>query len=80
MIMAIPNKYKNTLDDLIDSSDTESPDQPKSPDQSGSIDKMIRNSPRLTGALLSLMGENCLDKDVSIMVLKRALKTQDSSV
>ena len=29
-IVAIPNKYKNTLDDLIDSSDTEFLDQPQS--------------------------------------------------
>ena len=27
-IVAIPNKYKDPLDDLIDSSDTKSPDQP----------------------------------------------------
>ena len=31
-IAAIPNKYKNTLDDLIDSSNTESQDQSNSPD------------------------------------------------
>ncbi len=29
-IAAIPNKYKDTLDDFIDSSDTESPDRPDS--------------------------------------------------
>ena len=38
VIVTIPNNNKNTLGDFIDSSDTESPDQPESSDQPESPD------------------------------------------
>lgn len=80
--MAIPNKYKDTLDDLIDSSDTESPDQPESPDRLGPIDKGTRNAPRSRGASPSLSEEeeDRLDEDVLVTSLKLAPKTRDSQV
>ena len=80
--MAIPNKYKNTFDDLIDSSDIDSPDQPESLDRLGPIDKETRNAPRFKGASPSLLEEeeDCLDQDVLVTLLKLALKTRDSQV
>ena len=80
--MAILNKYKDTLDDLIDSSDTESPNQPESPDRLGPIDKGTRNAPRSRGASPSLSEEeeDRLDKDVLVMSLKLVPKTWDSQV
>ena len=80
--MAIPNKYKDTLDDLIDSLDTEFPDQPEFPDQLGPFDKGTRNAPRSRGASLSLSEkeEDCLDDDVLVTSLKLSPKTRDSQV
>ena len=81
-IAAIPNKYKDSLDDLIDSSDTESPDQPESPDWLEPIDKGTCNVPRSRGASLSLSEEeeDCLDKDVLVTSLKLAPKTRLSGI
>ena len=79
-IVAIPNKYKDTLDDLIDSLDTEFSDQPKSPNWPGPIDKRTRNAPRSRGASPSLLEEDRLDEVISVMALKRAPKTGDSQV
>ena len=53
--MAISNKYKDTLDDLIDSSDIKSSDQPKFPDRLGPIDKGTRNAPKSRSASPSLL-------------------------
>ncbi len=64
--MAIPNKYKDTLNDLIDSSDTESQDWPDSPDRPGLIDKESRDAPRSRGGSPTLLEENCLDEDVPL--------------
>ncbi len=69
-IIAIPNKYKDTLDDLIDSSDIESPDRPDSPDWPGLIDKGSRNAPRSRSGSLTLSEEDCLDEDVPVTSLK----------
>lgn len=80
MPTAIPNKYKNTLDDLINSSDTKSPDQPKSPDWPKPIDKGTHNARRFKGALLSLSKEDCLDKDVLVTSLGLAPKIRDSQI
>ena len=76
--MAIPNKYKDTLDDLIDSSNIESSDQPESPDWLGPIDKGKYNSPKFRGTSSSLFEEekNCLDEDVLVTSLELASKTQ----
>ena len=78
-IVVIPNKYKHTLDDLIDSLNTEFTDQPKSPDQLGPIDKETYNAPRSRGALLNPLEEkeDCLDKDIFVTLLELAPKTRD---
>ena len=75
--MAISNKYKNTLDDLIDSSDIESPDQPESLDWLRPLDKGTRNAFRSKGASPSLLKEeeNRLDEDVLDTLLKLVPKT-----
>ena len=57
--MAIFNKYKNTLDDLIDSSNAESPNWP------GPIDKGSRNASRSENSLTELLEKDCLNKNVS---------------
>lgn len=67
----ILNKYKNILDDLIDSSDIESPDWPKS------INNRTHNGLRSKAASLSLLEKDCLDKDVLVMLLERAPKIKD---
>ncbi len=79
-IVAILNKYKDTLDDLIDSSDTESPDRPDSPNWSGIFDKGPRNSPRSRDGSPTLLEEDCLDKDVLVTSLEPAPKIQASQV
>ncbi len=71
-IMAIPNNYKNTLDNLIDSSDIESPDWLRP------INKELCNAPKCEGSLMSFSKSNCLDKDVLDMLLRLVSKTQDS--
>ncbi len=75
--MAIPNKYKDTLDDHIDSSDTKSPDWPDFPDRPGLIDKGSRNTPRSRGGSPTLLEEERLDEDVP---LEPAPKIQASQV
>ncbi len=69
-ITAIPNKYKDTLDELINSSDTESPDQSDSPDQPGLIDKGSHNAPRSKGGSPTLLEEDRLDEDVPVTSLE----------
>ena len=84
--MAIPNKFESIFDDLIDSSDRESPDQPESPNQPespdwpGPIDKKTRNTPRSKGALPNLLEEDCLDEDVLLMLLELVPETQNPLV
>ncbi len=73
--MAISNKYKDTLDDLIDSSDIEfsdwpnSPNRPDSPDWPGLFNKGSRNAPRSRGNSLTLLEEDYLDEDVLVTSL-----------
>ncbi len=62
--MAIPNIYKDTLDNLIDSLDTESSDWLDSPNRPGLIDKRSRNAPRSRGGSPTLSEENRLDVHV----------------
>ena len=80
--MAISNKYKDTFDDLIDSSDTEFPNLPKSPNRLEPIDKGTRNVPRSRDASPSLLEEeeDRLDEDVLVILFKLAPKTRDSQV
>ena len=81
-IAAIPNKYRDTLDDLIDSSDTELPDQPESLVWLGLIDKGTRNVSRSGGAPLSLLEKkkHCLNEDVLVILLELVAKTGDFQV
>ena len=58
-IVAISNRCKDTLDDLINSLDLESPDRP------GPIDERSRNAPRSVGSSTGLLKGGCLDKNVS---------------
>lgn len=73
-ITAIFNKYNGTFDDLINSSDIESPDWPEFPDLLDSLDwpkpinKKTRNAPRSRGSSLNLLEENC--KDISFTSLE----------
>lgn len=56
--MTIFNKYKDILNDLIDSSD------PKFLDWLKLIDKKSRNALRSRSGLRDLLKKNCLDKNV----------------
>ena len=79
-ITAIFNKYKDTFDNPIDSSDTKFPDQSKFLDRLEPIDKGTCNTSRSRGGLPSLLKENYLDENVLVMLLELAPKTQDSQV
>lgn len=70
-IMAIPNLYKDSLDNLIDSSNTKSTDWPKP------INKGSRNAVKSEDSLTGLLEWNCLDKDISDRSSKLAPKTED---
>ena len=69
--MAISNKNKDTLDDLINSLDTEFLNRPEL------INKEICNAPRSKNASPSLLEENCLDGNILVSSLKLAPKIQD---
>lgn len=73
-ITAILNKYKNTFNDLIDSSDTKSPNWPTL------IRKGSRNAPRSKGNIMGFSEEDCFDKDVLDTLLELILKTQNSQI
>ena len=73
-IIAIPNRYKDTLSDLIDSSDAESLDWLRP------IDKVSRNTPMSEGSPTELLEGDCLDKDISNGSLRLAPKTRNSQV
>ena len=73
-IVAIHNQYKETLDDLIDSSDLELSDW------AGPIDERSRNTPISKWSSTDLLEGNCLDKDLSDKLSRLAPKTQDSQV
>ena len=73
-IVAIPNQYKDTLDDFIDSSDS------KSLDWAGPIDKRSRNAPMSKDSSADLSKRDCLDKDLPDRSLRLAPKTEDSQV
>ena len=53
--MIIPNKYNNTLDNFINSSETESQNQLDSVDWPILIDKGLRNASRSRSHLLTLL-------------------------
>lgn len=79
-IATILNKYKDTLDDLIDRLDTESLDQSESLDWLEPIDKGIRNVLASKNDSLSLSKKDCLDEDVLIKLLGLVLKIWDSQI
>lgn len=58
-IVTISNKYKDTFDNLIDSSDA------ISPDWLGLIDKKLRNTPKSKSNPMGLSKRGCLDKNIS---------------
>lgn len=72
--MAIFYRYKNTLDDFIDSSNAKSLDWPRL------IDKRLRNASRSEGSLTGLLEGDWLDKDISDRSFQLALKTGDSQM
>lgn len=72
--MAIPNKYKDTFNDFIDSLDIEFPDWLKS------IDKWSRNAFRSEDSSTRFYKGNCLNKNVSKKLSRLAPKTRDSQV
>ena len=78
--MVIFHKYKDTFDNLIDNSDTKSPDYPDSPNQPRLIDKRLRNAFKSRDCLPTFLKEDCLDDNISIMSLKLTSKIQDSQV
>lgn len=73
-IAAILNKYKDTLDNRIDSPDTKFLDWSDSPYRPGLIDKRSRNVPGSKSGSLTLSEEYCLDKNVLVTLLEPTLK------
>ena len=69
--MTIPNRYKDNLDDFIDSSDAESPDWP------GPIDEALCNASRSKSSPTGLLKENRLDENVSDRLTTLTPKTRD---
>ena len=70
--MAIPNRYKDTLDNLIDSSD------PESPDRARPIDERSRNIPMSEGSSADCSEGDCLDEDLPDKSSRLAPKIEDS--
>ena len=79
-IATILNKYKDTLDDLIDSLDIEFLGHPDSLNWLELIDKGSRNAPKSRDGLPTFLAKDCLDKNISIESLGPVLKIQDSQV
>lgn len=73
-IVAIPNKYKNILDDFIDNSDIMFPDCQRP------IDKESYNVSRSENSLIGLLERDCLDQDLLHLLLGLALKTPNFQV
>ena len=73
-ITAIFNKYKKTLDNLINSSDIESSNYPDSPNWLRLIDKKSYNILKSRDSSPTFSKEDCLNKNVLITSLEPALK------
>ena len=73
-IAAIFNKYKDILNDLIDSSNTKFLDCPDFLNWLQLIDKRSRNIPKSRGGSSTFLEKNCLDEDVLITLLELASK------
>lgn len=72
--MGISNKYKDTLDDFIDTSD------PETFDWVGQIDVRSYNTPMFENNLADLSEENSLNENLSDRLSRMAPKNQDSQV
>lgn len=68
-IVAVSNQYKDTLDDLIDSSDSECLDWARS------IDERSHNALISEGSSADLLEGDCLDKDLLDRLSQLAPKT-----
>lgn len=77
---AIFNKYKDTFDDLINSSDTKFSNLSECLNWPELIDKGLCNASKSRSFSPSFLKENCLDKDTLVMALERAPKTRDFQV
>ena len=78
--MAIPNKYKNTLDDLIYSSDIESLNHSNSSNRPRLIDKGSHNALKSRSGLPTFLEESRLNDNVSITSLEPTLKILDFQI
>lgn len=68
-ITAISHKYKNTLNNFIDSSDTESSDRLDSLNRPGLIDKGLCNVSWSRGHSPTFLEEDYFDKDILVTSL-----------
>lgn len=73
-IMTISNKYKDTLDNFINSSD------PESLYRARPIDERSHNAPRFKNSSADLSEKDCLDEDVPEKLLQLVFKTRDSQI
>ena len=78
--MAIFNKYKDTLDNLINSSDIKFSDYPNFLNWPELIDKRSQNALKSRSGISHFLEDDYLDKDILIMLLEPALKIEDSLV
>lgn len=79
-IAKIFNRYKGTLDDLIDTSDIKSLAQPYSLDLPELIDKRLCNAFRSRNGSQTFSNEDCLNDDISVVLLELASTIRDSKV
>lgn len=83
-ITTIPHKYKDTLINFINSSDIDSsnwletPELLDSPNWPALINNTSHIAYRSKSSLSTQDKENCLDKDVLVMLLDLVFKIQDS--
>ena len=70
----------DTFDDLIDSSDTKSPNHLKSSIWPGFINKGSRNVPKSKDSSPTFLEKDCLDKNISTTSLESILKIRDFQV
>ena len=73
-IVTISNRYKDTLDNLIDSSN------PKFPDSVGPIDEKFRNALMSKGSSIDLLEGDYLDKDLPDRLLRLTPQTEHLQV
>ena len=79
-ITAISNKYKDALNNLIDSSDTEFPNYLDSPNWLGLIDKESWNTSKSRNSSSTFLEEDCLNEDILILSFMPAPKIRDYQV